>query len=134
MKKILMVLCVLGAFVSTAALSAPATEIYIVRHAETVGNATHKHTHHNDRTFSARGKKQVVELTRDLDKLHFDHIIVSPKYRVLKTIFPYLKKHHLVAEIWPELAECCWQQKSSRLSSFRLYRGDAIVLDRKMKR
>jgi len=114
--------------------AAATTEIYFVRHAETLGNATHQHNHHNDRTFSSRGKKQRVELMRELDPLRFDAIIVSPKYRVLNTILPYLKKHHVVAEIWPELAECCWQSKTSRLSSFRLHRGDRITLEANMRR
>jgi len=122
-------------FVAIASADAlPATEIYFVRHGETVGNATHHHTHENDRTFSDRGEKQVAELTKKLAALSFDHIIVSPKYRVLNTIFPYLKKHGLRAEIWPELQECCWQEKSNRLSSFNLQRGEAIQLESRMKR
>jgi len=122
-------------FVAIAsAYALPATEIYFVRHGETVGNATHQHTHENDRTFSDKGERQVTELTKKLDGLNFDHIIVSPKYRTLNTIFPYLKKHALKAEIWPELQECCWQSKTSRLSSFNLQRGQTIRLESSMER
>ncbi len=111
-----------------------ATEIYFARHAETLGNVTHKHNHKNDRTFSRKGKQQVIRLTKKLDELDFDSIIVSPKYRVLKTIFPYLKKHHLKAEIWPELQECCWQKhKTNRLSSSGLQRGGSIYLEPEMQ-
>jgi len=109
------------------------TEIYFARHAETLGNATHKHNHKNDRTFSKKGKQQVARLTAKLDALHFDAIVVSPKYRVLNTIFPYLKKHHLKAEIWPELQECCWQPKTTRLSSSTLQRGKRIHLESAMQ-
>jgi len=109
------------------------TEIYFARHAETLGNVTHKHNHKNDRTFSSQGKQQVARLTAKLDALHFDAIVVSPKYRVLNTIFPYLKKHHLKAEIWPELQECCWQEKTNRLSSPILQRGKRIHLEAAMQ-
>jgi len=122
-------------FVAIASVYAmPATEIYFVRHGETVGNATHKHTYENDRTFSDRGEKQVAKLTEKLSRLSFDHIIVSPKYRTLNTIFPYLKKHDFKAEIWPELQECCWQAKTSRLSASNLQRGETIRIESRMKR
>ncbi|MBL4774639.1 MAG: histidine phosphatase family protein [Mariprofundus sp.] len=110
-----------------------ATEIYLVRHAETVGNATHKHTYENDRTFSSKGKNQRQQLTKKLAKFQFDAIIVSPKYRTLTTILPYLKKHHLIAEVWPELEECCWQRQRGQLSSFSLQRGSNIYLEGNMK-
>jgi len=127
-------LCCLFLVAISSAYAAPATEIYFVRHGETVGNATHHHTHENDRTFSEKGQRQVARLTQKLDGLSFDHIVVSPKYRTLNTIFPYLKKHALKAEIWPELQECCWQAKTSRLSSFNLQRGEMIRLESEMKR
>jgi len=118
--------------ISTAQpLHAP-TDIYFVRHGETMGNLTHHHNHKNDRTLSPEGNRQVAALTHKLDQLHFDHIIVSPKYRVLKTILPYLKKHHLVAEIWPELEECCWQKNHDSPSEVPA-RGSPIRLDADMK-
>ena len=112
-----------------------ATDIYFVRHAETMGNLTHHHSHRNDRTLSPKGNRQTAALTRKLDRLRFDYIIVSPKYRVLKTILPYvkkLKKHHMTAEIWPELAECCWQKNRS-LSTGKPQRGSKIRLETGMK-
>lgn len=120
------------AIIGITTSSYAATDIYVVRHAETLGNLTHHHSHENDRTLSPEGNRQVEALTRKLDQMHFDHIIVSPKYRVLKTILPYLKKHRLVAEIWPELAECCWQ-KHRDLSSGSLKRGSQIRLESAMK-
>ena len=134
MIKVLVAALCCSLFLTVApAYAAPATEIYFVRHGETVGNATHNHNHESDRTFSAKGGKQVAELSYKLDQLSFDHIIVSPKYRTLNTIFPYLKRHDLKAEVWPELEECCWQYKTSRLSSFKLNRGNEIQIESKMK-
>lgn len=121
----------LSAFSAAPSLYA-ATDIYFARHAQTMGNLTHRHTHKNDRTLSPKGLRQVKALTRKLDILSFDYIIVSPKYRVLKTILPYLKKHRLTAEIWPELAECCWQKKR-QLSAGMPGRGSQIRLEPAMK-
>jgi len=108
-------------------------QLYYVRHAETLGNATHHHSSYNDRTLSEKGERQVQELTRKLAGYHFDHIIVSPKQRAMKTILPYLRKHHRVAEIWPELDECCWQKSRQSSSSSRPGRGDKIELDADMQ-
>jgi len=121
----------LSAFSAAPSLYA-ATDIYFVRHAETMGNLTHHHSHKNDRTLSPKGLRQVNELTRKLDLLSFDSIVVSPKYRALKTILPYLKKHRMEAEIWPELAECCWQ-KQRELSAGMPERGSQIRLESTMK-
>jgi len=121
----------LSAFSAAPSLYA-ATDIYFARHAETMGNLTHHHSHKNDRTLSPKGLRQVKALTRKLDLLSFDYIVVSPKYRVLKTILPYLKKHRTTAEIWPELAECCWQ-KNRDLSAGMPERGSKIRLDPAMK-
>jgi len=119
---------------SMPALAEP-TDIYLVRHGETIGNLTHKHTHKNDRTLSPNGEQQVAKLTRRLGAFHFnhfDHIVVSPKYRVLISILPYLKQHHLTAEIWPELEECCWQK--NRATGFdKPARGAKIKLEKAMR-
>lgn len=109
-----------------------ATDIYFVRHAETMGNLTHRHSRENDRTLSPKGNRQVESLTRKLEQFRFDYIIVSPKYRALKTILPYLKRQRMVAEIWPELAECCWQ-KHRELSAGKPQRGTRIRLESAMQ-
>jgi len=117
----------------TLAAQAGPTEIYFVRHAETMGNLTHRHSKKNDQTLSPEGKRQVQALMRTLNRLDIDYIVVSPKYRVLKTILPYLKKHRVTAEIWPELAECCWQKNRSHAPVFALKRGEKIKLTPEMK-
>lgn len=108
------------------------TTIYFVRHAETMGNVTHHHSRENDRTFSPKGQEQVARLTEKLDQIHFDAIITSPKFRAMNTIFPYLQKHHQQAEIWPELAECCWQ-KSRDSQNTTLTRGRPIHISATMQ-
>ncbi|MDP8266586.1 MAG: histidine phosphatase family protein [Candidatus Aceula meridiana] len=84
-------------------------DIYFVRHAETVANATGDYNAENQKEFTKKGYRQIQNLTRILDKMSFDHVLVSPKYRTKNTILPYLKKNNLVGQIWPEVAECCWQ-------------------------
>ncbi len=132
LKRIIICLALGFSVICAIPSSYAATDIYFVRHAETMGNLTHHHSRENDRTLSPAGIRQVENLTRELDQLQFDYIIVSPKYRVLKTILPYLKKHRLVAEIWPELAECCWQKRREP-SSGSLDRESRISLESGMK-
>ncbi len=117
----------------SAAQSQAAVNLFYVRHAESLGNVTHVHSSYNDNTLSDKGNQQAAALTRKLDAYQFDHIIVSPKHRALKTIMPYLKKYGLVAEIWPELDECCWQKSRQSSSASRPGRGDRISLDAYMK-
>ena len=88
---------------TTPAIASGKLEIWYLRHAETLSNSTHHHSHHNDTTFSGTGKRQVATITRKLDRMHFDHIIVSPKERAMMTVRPYLNKHGLKAEVWQEL-------------------------------
>lgn len=88
-------------------LSAVAVDIYITRHAETMGNVTGDYSEQNQRTFSPQGLQQIARITEKLAPYRFDHILVSPTYRARQTILPYLRAHQRKAEIWPELEECC---------------------------
>jgi len=94
-------------------------EIYFVRHARTLANELNRHTEDLGRTLSKKGKHQVRDLTRQLNGMHFDHIISSPTARTRKTIYPYLKgllenpdtyATFKKAELWSDLMECCWQK------------------------
>ncbi len=85
-------------------------DLYILRHAQTMANVTRDYSDENQRIFSPVGLEQIASITEKLDGLHFDHILVSPIYRAMHTILPYLKAHNSQAEIWPELAECCWEE------------------------
>ncbi len=109
------------------------TEIYFVRHAETVSNATNQYNVKNDTTLSGFGKRQVKQLTKQLEQLKIDHIIVSPHYRALKTILPYLKKHQRTAEIWPSLDECCWQKRDPNFIASILRFKEKIELKKNMQ-
>ncbi|MBN1384558.1 MAG: histidine phosphatase family protein, partial [Elusimicrobia bacterium] len=82
-------------------------KVYILRHAETMGNVTGKYSDKNQKTFSKKGKRQIEGIAEKLKEYHFDHIFVSPMYRTQHTILPYLKEHNIVAEIWPEIDEHC---------------------------
>ncbi|MCS6772437.1 MAG: histidine phosphatase family protein [Kiritimatiellae bacterium] len=90
-------------------LAGQALDIFIVRHAETLANATKLYTAFNQRHFTRDGARQIEDLTRALRPYRFDAILTSPAYRTLRTIQPYLVAANAQAEIWPELDECCWQ-------------------------
>jgi broad specificity phosphatase PhoE len=85
-------------------------DIYIVRHAQTVSNATGVKDKRSDSTFSEEGAIQIERLTGELLRLNFDAVLVSPTERTLRTVFPYLKKSGRNAIVWPEVTECCWQE------------------------
>lgn len=86
-------------------------DIFFIRHAETIGNATGDYSNNKGETLTEKGHRETFELIKKLDKNSYNYILVSPSYRTRMTIQPYLKKHRLTAEIWPEIAECCWQRK-----------------------
>ena len=83
------------------------TEIYFVRHGETIANATGAYNSRTIDTFSALGEKQVAFFNNQIKNRRFDAIVVSPSPRALRTIAPYLRANNLKATVWPELYECC---------------------------
>lgn len=97
-----------------------ALEIYFARHAETMANVSGVHSPEASTTFSPRGEQQITQLTRQLKQHHFDAILVSSLPRALNTILPYLQESGTTAEIWPELAECCWQGEPRELQGGEL--------------
>jgi len=109
------------------------TEVYFVRHAETMSDFTGVHNLKNDRILSPDGKKQVRQLTRQLQQLDIDLIITAPQPRALKSILPFLKKQRRTAEIWPSLDECCWQEKTPTYRFMQPKFGAEIKLSRAMK-
>lgn len=121
---LILVCCVLLCGVPAAAL---AFDLYFVRHAETMSNATGRHNRDNEQTFSSAGKEQVAALTESLVGVHLDAIVVSPLWRAQHTIVPFLEKSGRTAEIWPELAECCWQKDHDVAPSQDRRRGALIV-------
>ncbi|MBU4376448.1 MAG: histidine phosphatase family protein [Candidatus Omnitrophica bacterium] len=107
-------------------------DLYFVRHAETVANATGQYTKKAQETFSKEGESQISDLTKSLNGYKFDVICVSPQKRAINTILPYLRKNNATAEIWPELDECCYQDnRNVQPSAAAFANGASIVLDAK---
>ncbi len=92
-------------FLLLAPTGGRALDLYLVRHAETMGNMTGDYGGENQRTFSPRGLEQIKALPRRLEELRFDFILVSPAWRTQQTILPYLKATGQKAEICPEIEE-----------------------------
>lgn len=88
--------------------AAQALDLYFIRHAQTMANVTREYTPENQRTFSPLGEEQVDGVADKLASYQFDRILVSPAHRAIHTILPYLETNQRIAEIWPELYECCW--------------------------
>jgi len=99
--KFLVLLCA-AAFLSSTALG---LDIYILRHAETMGNVTGDYSETNQRTFSPKGLEQVAAVPGRLQGLSFDQILVSPTWRTQQTILPYLKAAGRTGEIFPAIEE-----------------------------
>ncbi len=83
--------------------------VTILRHGQTVGNATGDYSTQANDVLSAYGVEQAERLVDGLAGFQFDAIYCSPLERALKTIAPYLRENGRSAELWPELAEVCWQ-------------------------
>ncbi|MEE9405392.1 MAG: histidine phosphatase family protein [Algisphaera sp.] len=84
-------------------------QLYFVRHAQSEGNANGYQSTIDHDQLSPLGQQQAQALAVRLKELTFDHIYVSPYRRTLQTIAPYLRQENRQAEIWPNLAEGCWQ-------------------------
>lgn len=85
--------------------------LLIVRHAESKGNASGDYSIATHDSLSGQGGEQAAALVDCLRSWTFDKIIVSPLLRAMETVFPYLEATHQKAEIWPEIAEACWQEQ-----------------------
>lgn len=103
-------------------------DVYILRHAETVGNVTGDYSDKNQKTFSPFGKRQVAGIAKKLEDYTFDHIICSPTWRTQHTILPHLKDKDLVAEIWPEVEECCCDAHGGLELVDDIPRGDEVEI------
>ena len=86
-------------------------KLYLVRHAESMGNATGEYSTLVSDSLSPKGEEQARVLAAGLTGMEFDRIVVSPRLRTLQTIAPYLSATGRQAEIWPEVAEACWHEE-----------------------
>ena len=86
-------------------------KILIIRHAESMGNATGEYSTAQADSLSSQGERQAIALAEPLRAWSFDQVLVSPLQRTLQTIAPYLLATGQQGEIWPELAEACWHDE-----------------------
>ena len=84
--------------------------LLIVRHAESVGNASGNYGTAQADSLSPVGLAQAGRLADALGRDPFDRILVSPLQRALQTVAPFLEANDGTAEVWPELAEACWHE------------------------
>ncbi len=87
-----------------------ALDIFFVRHAETIGNLTGDYSNNRGDKLTKQGYQETEDVVKKLEEFGYDAILVSPTNRTRLTILPYLKKNKLAGEIWPEIAECCYQK------------------------
>lgn len=128
------VLCLLGWLFGMVATDVAALDIYFVRHAETLANVSGVYNTKNNTTFSQRGEEQIKALTSQLKGYQFDAILVSSVPRALNTVLPYLQASSQTGEVWPELAECCWQSPQSSPATGELIAADPITLSQEQLR
>ena len=85
----------------------PLFNIYVLRHAETVANATTNYTAETESQFTDHGWSQTTSVVERLKPLGITRVVVSPTWRTQHTVLPFLIADDLTGEIWPELEECC---------------------------
>lgn len=92
-------------------------KLLIVRHAESQGNASGNYSTADADSLSREGNAQALSLVDSLLPWTFDKLLVSPFDRTIETISPYLQMTRQRAEIWPEIAEACWQAEREEPSA-----------------
>ena len=131
-------LFILLAFVTPAlaqekAMETSGLDVYLIRHAETIGNVTGDYSEENQRLFSPKGRKQIKGIVRKLKNYEFDQVIVSPTWRTRQTILPYLRANNITAEIWPEIEECCCGSRGNMDPAENIPFGDEIMISEEEK-
>ena len=77
-----------------------------------MGNMTGDYSTQAHDQLSPDGWKQARRLAERLTvESRLDAIYVSPLRRAIETVLPFIEKNGLTAEVWPELAEACWQSE-----------------------
>jgi broad specificity phosphatase PhoE len=93
--------------------------LYLIRHAESLGNATGDYSTDQHDQLSERGHAQAQALAASLTSMRVDTVFCSPLLRAMQTIAPYLMRSGRTGEIWPEVAEACWQEDRTYTPSDR---------------
>lgn len=101
-------------------------KIWMVRHADTEKDIDGNYI----RSFTPTGLAQVTALPAKLAALgvSFDYVIVSPAWRTMNTIKPWLVSNNLVAEIWPEIYETSYDDANTDTQP-RVEGGIVLTLD-----
>jgi broad specificity phosphatase PhoE len=108
-------------------------KLLLVRHAESMGNATGEYGTDTSDSLSPAGLCQAENLVEPLGAYRIHTIIVSPLKRTMQTITPYLTKTRQPGELWPEITEACWHDEREdvadnwRSQPARLVDGQAMM-------
>ncbi len=117
-------------------------KLYLMRHAQSIGNYKKLLDSRLNYGLSEKGKMQANNIASFLEKYQFDVIIVSPLKRTQETIKPFLQKHHIklvVSDLTLErdggiftgknqnvIKDFCEKNNLERVS-FRPEKGEAIL-------
>ena len=105
-------------------------EVTFVRHGQSMGNMTNDYSTPAHDRLSSNGWQQAERLVARLEAYAFDKIYVSSLRRAWETITPYLRETGRMAEMWPELAEACWQGDRDAPAPARQSDPKRFVMDR----
>ncbi len=101
--------------------------LYLLRHAQSVGNMTGDYSTVAHDNLSELGQSQADALSSVINKsFSVDEIFVSPYGRAMQTIAPYLQSSNRKACVWGNLAEACWQTDVSAEIPIRTGQPDQI--------
>src|SRR5690625_1780037 len=103
--------------------------IYFMRHAQTYGNKTGNYETTKKGDLSEEGYEQGQLIAEKIQSYEFNEIICSPYTRTMETILPYLKQNNLTAELWPELAEGCYETQQREWKTKKKQSRSMIQLD-----
>ena len=85
-------------------------DLYMMRHAESRGNASGDYSTDNHDSLSKKGWGQAESAIARLNELDFSTIYCSALLRTQETIFPFLKQHDRCAKVWASISEACYQE------------------------
>lgn len=77
-----------------------------------MGNLTGDYSHRRHDNLTDLGWAQARALAAGWDQ-GFDLFVASSLSRARQTLLPTLQRFDRRAEVWPDLAECCWQEPRS---------------------
>ncbi len=106
-------------------------KLLLIRHGESMGNATGNYSIATSDSLSQKGKEQALATVPFLQSQSFEKIIVSPLSRAQETIAPYLKAEETQAEIWPEISEACWHEEKEPICN--AWKTEAIEIATELK-